>query len=479
MNWDLNLIKVFLESDKKRKETAFMMYYFLMNDVENIRTYLENYGKAGGMFSDNTMKMLPKTHRDLTNKVLNNTCLAYNYGVDRYLVGKDDKIDEPATELLNELYDKAGIDDTQDEWYRAGVLFNTVEVKTVWRKSTNQAEFDVWTPNFFTVWENPETKYLKDAIIFDVKHIDKNGNDIEAQEFWSKDQHFYFLQEGTFNDGGVGKPKMVRSDLDGDNPEGKNPYGIIPSTVLRFKRGEDYYGIGKLDLVEENIWADLRRSNFVYVEIFQGNGIIYAVNFGESDKMPLTPNKILTVNNVKGDDKEPFIDSIATNALLSDIRENLKDNETDLLVNQGLSGQTGSADNNNAPALSKALDLEELELMRKKHKGILENFELRNYEVFRTVHNKNSSRQLNPELKFICNIYDPKPSWGISDLIAKRTFELEQGMTNPINLMIEDDPDLTLKEAEIEYEKNIKFRTEKTNNPETTDNTDTIDDPVE
>ncbi len=456
INWSLLQLKALIESDTNRKKTARMLYDFWQNNVEDIVPYLEDYGTKGAMFTTATMKVLPKTHRDITNKVLNNICVAYVGGVDRYLVDKEGIVNEEQTKLLNDIYLRAGIQDAQKEWYRAGRLFNTVETKVVWRKATEQVEFDVWTPNFFSVWENPESVHIKDAVLFDVVMKDKDNNDVEAIEFWSKDEHFFMVQTGTFNDDGVEKPKMVRMDFDGNNPDGKNPYSpIIPSVTLRFKRGEDYYGIGMVDLIEENIWADLRRSNFVFVEVCQGLGILYGVNLGKGDTIPITPNTMLVVNDVKPDMETPFIESVATNAPLQEIRESIEKNDTDILTNKGLSGQTGSADNRNAPALSKALDLEELEMLRREDVITLEDYERRLYPVVREVQNKNSV-QIDPknELIFKCKILDRKPTYNVNDSITKWRFEIKElGVKSGIDYLLAENPNLTIQQAEEQIKK--------------------------
>ena len=460
---DLNLLKILIDSDKERKLTAWMLYYFWQNDVENIRTYLESYATKGGMFTTDTVKLLPKTHRDITNKVLNNVCTSYVWGVDRYLVDKDGKPDEKQTELLNDLYKKAGITDAQRDWYKAGKLFNCVEVKVVWRNVTNRAEFDLWTPNFFSVWENAENKYLKDAIIFDITKKDELGNDIEALEFWNKDEHFYMVEEGTFKDGDKMLPIMVKKDLDGNNPDGKNKYKIIPSECLRFKRGEDYFGIGMIDLVEDNIWSDIMRSNKTYVVIFQGMGIVYGVNIGKRGEVAITPNQMLLVEAKEGQEP-PFIESVATNAPISEMREDLEKNDTDILTSKGLSGQTASGDNTNAPALSKALDLEERDINARDDKNVLVDFEERLFKVFRTVHNLNGVDKISEDLTFKINVYDKKPTYNVNDLIAKWRFELEIGAKNAVDYVIEQSPETTQEEAEKAVLQNLGEKQDNSDN---------------
>jgi len=111
---DINLLRVLIESDKNRKLTAFTLYYFLQNDTDEIKEIFTTYATQDGMFSAESAKLLPKVHRDITNKVLNNLCTCYHSGVDRYLVGEDGEVNEEQTALLNEIYENAGV--TQESY---------------------------------------------------------------------------------------------------------------------------------------------------------------------------------------------------------------------------------------------------------------------------------------------------------------------------------------------------------------------------
>jgi len=56
-----------------------------------------------GMFTEKTVKIMPKIHIDLVNKVLDMVCTIYNAGADRYLM-TENKVDESATEKLMSIY---------------------------------------------------------------------------------------------------------------------------------------------------------------------------------------------------------------------------------------------------------------------------------------------------------------------------------------------------------------------------------------
>lgn len=458
---DVNILRILIESDRNRKLTAFMMYYFWQNDIENIKTYLTEYATKDGMFSAESAKLLPKIHRDITNKVLNNRCAAYHSGVDRYLVKEDGTVDEEQTALLNEVYEMAGVTQAQKDWYKAGRLFNCVEVRPIWRKKANRIEFDIWTPNWFSVWENAESKYVKDTILFDLTLVDDFGNEREVFDVWSDTEHYYLVPTiNTITIAGKTETliKYVKETVT-DNENDINPYGVIPSVELRFKRGEDYFGVGMLDLVEENIWHDIDISNQKWVKFCQGMGIILAVNTGITNGTSLKPNSIVSINDVKQDMDSPTIDAIGTNAPITELDASSKENIEQIMLMNGLSGQTATVKNSNASGVSKAFDFEEIELLRLDDKDILKDFEKRLFEVFRKVYNyRTTGTKLDEKLSFVCDFIERVTPLNESDKIAKAKFELEQGLTSKVNYLIEANPDLTEQEAIEELKENEKIR---------------------
>jgi hypothetical protein len=437
------------------------MYNLLQNDTEEIKEVQGDYMTSNGMFSSKTAGMLKNIHIDLVGKILKNICKVYHSGIDRYLVKDDGDIDEEQTELLNEVYKQAGVGQCQIEWYRAAKFMNIVEVKPVWRTVTDQLEFDIWTPNFFTVWSNFENVYYKDLIAFDILLPQINGEEVDAMEVWTKDEHYYMVATGTLETTLNGVKEFVtifeKKAVSDDNLDMLNPYKVIPSQELRFNKGQDYYGIGMMDLTDQNIWHDIEANNNIYVRILQGLGIIYAINFGTSEQIPLTPGMILTANNVKPEQVQPSIESVATQAPLTELDLALKTNYERIANLKGLSAQTAT-ENTNAPGISKALDMEELELQQQEDKITLIDFEEKLYKKVLAVYNYHAAEKLNENLTFKVNFIEKTTPLNESDKVNKWTFELEQGLKSKVDYLQAEDPDLTTEQAIKQLEENAELK---------------------
>jgi len=411
--------------------------------VNNKPQLLADTAGGVGLFSAKTAEMMPKYHRDVTNKTLNNICTCYHTGIDRYLVNEDGSPNEEQTTLLNDIYQQANVNLWQKEWYKQAKLFNIVEVKAVWRQKTNKLEFDIWTPNFFTVVENEESYLYKDGIVFDiVKTIDDEEKDVK--EVWTDDEHYLLVLKSSRRVGDKEIDIYERAD-----DSGINPYGVIPSQELRFRIGQDYYGLGMFDLVEDNIWHDVRSNNRFFVEMFQGLGFMYGVNVGKSGSIPIQPFSIFTIEESPANKGTSKIESVSPQAPLSDLLESEKANVEQILMMKGLSSQAATTSNQNATGISKALDQDELEMQKQEDQLILMDFEQKLFEKVRTVYNYHADTKLDEKCKFVCNFNKKKTALSTTDMIQKWRFEINDiGVKTPIDYLTEDNPSMTVEEAQ-------------------------------
>lgn len=493
---DTEYLRALIESDKTRKLRNFMLYHFYQNDTEEIKKYQYQYmlgstieqinewvwnGTEGravsrfegvGMFSEETASMMPKFHRDVTNKALNNICTSYHTGIDRYLTNDEGEVQREQTKLLNDIYKNAGVNLLQKEWYKQGKLFNIVEVKPVWRKKTEKVEFDIWQPNFFTVEMDGESYLYKNTVLFDTIAV-IDGEEKDVKEVWTDKEHFYLVFKESVQVGYGDAKKLIdvydKKPVDG-NAEMINPYGMIPSCELRFKIGQDYYGNGMFDLVEDNIWHDVVENAAVLNLMFKGSGgILYSVNMGNVGSIAVQPFTINAVNNVSKDVIEPKIESVNLNYSVAEMIEHTKNNIQQILMMKGLSSQAGTVDNQNAPGVSKALDMDELEMQKQEDEQILVDFEERLYQVVKAVYNYHTTdKKLPDDLTFVCQFNKKKTALNTQDYINKWTFELDRGLKSKVDYLTEDNPSLTEDQAiaqlkKIEEEK-ANERTDITNN---------------
>jgi len=463
--------ELLVKEEISRKDIATMIYCFYTCNKTAINYYVKSYmldsgvydSKAWdpftksfqtipdgsnqvGMFSEKTIKIMPKIHIDIVGKVLDLVCTVYNSGADRYLV-EGNNVNTEWTAKLLEIYNGFNASKLMVDIYKQGYLFNTILVQPVWRN--DRIELDIITPNFCSV-DSYDNNYEKAKAVMISKAIDNQDMIV----YWSDKEHYYTDAQGN---------KLEVKELTGyeeDGTEifitnkGKNPYGELPFAVLRFQYSSDFWGEPQQDLVENNIWYDVQEMNKFFVEMFQGLGVGLGVNLSKTGVVSLSPNTLITVDNVQEDMQSPSLTFSSTGAPLSELRDSIDSFYKRIGNSKGLSSQAMSNEITDQSGISKAYDSAELQIKKDSHKNILKAFEKELFEKIRLVYNYNNKVQIPDNLEFRVDIVEDEPMINVSDEIEITTFRLDKNMISIVDLMIKDNPDLQVEEAMKQLELN-------------------------
>lgn len=452
--WDVFNSKI----ESERIKIAQLLYDFYVLNIPKIKEHIENYmlnstskehyvldtktnlfrkieGKGMGMFSAETAKIYPKTHYDLVSKILKLTCILYQIGCDRYLVDEDGEIDEKQTDLMTKLYEEANISLKQNDYYKLGSFFNTIAVQPVWR---NKMELDIYAPNIVSVITK-ENNYLEvDKLILKKKlrHPERNRYE-DMFVVWTEIENY-------IEDSAGHKFKPAEN-----NKEMTNPFGGIPFEFLRFMDSDNFWGYGQQDLVENNIWYDIREANQYFVEMFQGIGVGLGINLGREGDIALRPNTMITADHKNPGIPPPSLSFTSTGAPLTELG-NANDRMRKLIGNtKGISPGTLSNDISEASGRAKQFDNQEMEITTEEQKLILKDFEKRLFRKFRIVYNtytEGIKLKENLELKIDFKEYESVLT--ISDEIQKWEFEFKNGFKSKIDYLVAKNSDLTYEQAE-------------------------------
>lgn len=403
-----------------------------------------------GMLSKETIKIMPKIHFDALNKIIKQRCILYNNGVDRYLVNEEGEEDEEQTKLLNQIYEDANINKKQFEYYEGAFIFNTVLVGVKWRDE--KIFIDTLTPNFCSVEvDNDDYTKMGKLLIHAYRYLPDFADAITGQEIiivWTPTEHYYLQMDG--------ETKINVSDGNGNTNNGKNDYGVIPYVKMQMNGSSDFWGEPRQDMVEQNIWLDFLESNIVYVQTFQGVGVALGVNLGRTGDLQVTPSTIITVDDAPKTDHPPSLTFSKTEAPLLELRE-LADGFFKSMCNSaGLTVQSFAKDSNSQSGVAKKYDNQELDTLRQSDKNIMVDYEKDLYEMIKIVYNKNTKGvKLNEDLKFKIDFIEDAPVLTTKDKIIKDEFYLKNELMSPVNLIMQDNPDLSEDEA-VQYLKHVK-----------------------
>jgi hypothetical protein len=454
-----------VKQELDRKNIATMIYCFYTCNKSAINYYIKQYmlnsgihdsrvwdsqmqllttvpdgSNQVGMFTEKTVKIMPKIHIDLVNKVLDMVCTIYNAGADRYLM-TENKVDESATEKLMSIYNGFNAAKLIVDIYKQGYIFNTVLVQPVWRNE--KIELDIITPNFCSV-----NSYDDDYMNIESVMISKSIEDEDKIVYWSDTEHYYLDANGN---------KEAVTDENGKSNGMKNPYGELPFAVLRFQSSSDFWGEPQQDLIENNIWYDVQESNKFFVEMFQGLGVGLGINLGKNGTVSLSPNTLICVDKVRAEDQTPSLNFSSTGAPLAELRDSLDYFYKRIGNSKGLSAQSMTNDVSDQSGISKAYDSAELQIKKDSHKIVMKAFESELWDKIKLVYNYNAKDKIPDGLTFRIDIVEDEPMINVSDEIAITEFKLEKNMISIVDLMIKDNPDLQTEDAMKILEENKKL----------------------
>ena len=472
MDYSNTLLKTFnnsyedllIKQEEKRKDIAIMCYCFYVNNKTAINEYIKKYmldsstnelnvwnpvlkqietmaaGSSVGMFSPGTVKIFPKLHFDLVNKILDLTCNIYNNGVERYLVNESGEIDESETQKLKNIYAEMEFDMKIKRIYKQGKLFSTILVQSIWRNDKDNIE--IISPGFASV-NTDDSDYTNPKEIMISKSIDNE----DAVVFWSDSEHYITDIDGD--------NKRVVKDSEGNDNNGLNPFGELPFTVLRFSDSCDFWGDPQQDLIEQNIWYDIMESNLKFIETFQGLGVGLAINTGRKDVLTISPNTIIAVDDVRADMVTPSLQFTSTGAPLTELKENNDAFYKRIGNAKGLSPQSMNNDVVGQSGIAKMYDSQEMQIKRDQDIDIMKGFEYNFYNTIKIVHNYYSEDKLKDGLTLRINYL----SDDIKDTaqIEQDKFDLENNIKSVLDLIIKDNPALSYEEAENLLMENIKI----------------------
>jgi len=441
---------VLIKQETLRKDIATMIYCFYNNNKSAINEYIKEYmmnsaaydlkvwdskihslypvqdgSNQVGMFTDKTVRIMPKIHIDIVNKVLDLTCTIYNGGVDRYLIKKDGTIDEEETKKLLDIYNGFDAGMKIPEIYKQGYLFNTVLSQAVYRN--DKVDIDIITPNFASV-KSKDYDFTIPEIIMIGKNIDSE----DVIVYWSDTEYYYIA--------GDEKKDFGNKNL--------NPFKSLPFAVCRFNTGSDFWGEPQQDLIENNIWYDIRESNLMFIEMFQGLGVGVGVNLGKQGSLSISPNTLILANDVQEGQIPPSLDFSNTNAPLTELKDNLDYIYRRIGNSKGLSSNSLSNEDVQQSGVAKIMDSQELMIKKDTHKEIMKTFERDLFEKIKMVNNYYSKNKIPDDLSFMIDYKEDEPAVSVSDEIQKVNFKLENNLVSILQLVIQDNPDLSTEQAE-------------------------------
>jgi hypothetical protein len=443
------------QTESTRVIKAQHIYDWIYNNEDKIKEYIRTNMKA--MFSPETIAKINIRVFNIVPKVTGKLAFAYKESPIRILDGGvTEKQNEQGTiESIQsqddlryqEMLKKSTIEKKQNEWDELCTPFNCVLVQPIWKEEDGKGYIDflIHTPAWCVV-ETSKGDWLKPQAYYYAVWMQLKEGQPEEQViiYWSKTEHKVL-------------DRLENKVIIPDNPEGKNPYGILPVAILRLKDGIDFWGEGWWDIVDGNEEICEQVSNLYYTAKFQSHGQLVGINIGQSatgEGTPKTgPDKVILIGDgARSDEATPDLKFINANPIIAEVQGLIDWALSSIQKLKGLSPQQYQAEVSKISGIAKSIDNTEIEEIRKNKTNVMRMFETDLFEVIKVVYNyHNPSNKISDKAVFSIKFPEPKIMESQTDKNARREFGLGKNIMSRVDMILEDNPGMSREKAQEKF----------------------------
>lgn len=393
---------------------------------------------------------------NLTKKMIDQMSVVYANPAARYLVDKKGNENKAATELYNSLLPE-NINQVDKLNHRLAKLSNcSLTFVTVDKKK--QLVKYVINPIYKYQIEVDEDEQIKRVLY---QKYYKKEDDYKDELFvvvWTDTEHYLMDQ--------FGQKRQVK-----DNGKNKNPYGVLPYSVLKMADGESFYGEGQNDLINVNEQINLLLTKLVNSDIILGTeGTTLGINL-HLNKKGIEENgqrKIrtgrkhpLNIDDVREDMLAPSLEHITTDPHIEEIQGFIDWYIKYIASMKGLNPSAVLAQLKDTSDYQKIMDAVDQMEMRKDDLEVCRTYEKDRFEITRKVWNAHAQefgkKEIPEDLTLKVDFAEIEIHKTPADEQAEFEFELKYNLTTPAEFLMKRNPDLDLKEAQQIIDDNLKF----------------------
>lgn len=448
----LNLIyqKNIFDNDAIRIEDQEKSFYYYVGGKREIEGYLRIVLRRlfGNEVVDENELIYDWTN--LTKKLINQLAVVYRDAAQRYVLVEGEQ-DDDLTEYINSIY-PVDTNTKDKKAHRFAKLFNTSLTQVVFNREKG-IDFIIEPSHKIKVKTDENDPYK----ITKVKYLKYFKNDKGQNELytviWTDEEHYKEDTNGN------------RSAI-GNNFDMVNPFGIIPFAVLTLEEGEDFWGIGALDIVDTNELINVLLTVLVNDHILGGNGLLITTNLDLRTKGVEENGLIkvrtgrrhpIQVEDVRNDMVMPSAQYVVPPSLITEIRESIDYRIKQIALMKGLNPNSFLAEVKATSGYSKIVDaLEQLEIRRDDIEACRA-YEHKRFEIIKKINNvalldnelknKFNLKEIPENAELRIDFAEIKIEKTPQEIIEERKFKLEHNLETPVDWLKQENPDLTDEQA--------------------------------
>jgi hypothetical protein len=431
------------------------LYDYYISDEIKILERLDEALKI--TFDEEDIAEFQKEYINITKKVINQLAIVYKEPAKRNILLNGKKDEKLTSNLLSVL--PANINTIDKTAHRYAKLFNTSLTRITFR--SGKLLYDVLPSHLFDIQVDDNDPYSLLELSYDKYIRNEDGDDELYTVFWTKDRH-YMRQVLE-----VGEKYIYGDEVPiGNNKELVNPYGVIPFAAMRMEMQGDFWGTGQCDLANVN-----EQINFLLTDLINGGiimqswGTPFIANTGLEEKkkrLRFGPKHPIAVKQTNSE-FPPVFEYKNANPLVDEVRDTIDWKIKLIALSKGLNPNSFLAETKAASGYSKIVDsLEQLEIRRDDIEPC-RIYEEERFNISRNVLNYhmqfsgNESAMIPAEAGMSVDFAEIEIPRTADEKMKENEFKLAKGMTSIIELMKEQNPDLTDEEAEEKIKRNLEI----------------------
>lgn len=467
------------EQDAIRRDIQEWLYNYYNGDKFEVEEYLKtNVSKVLGIEIVNDNEWL-YDFINITKKIIDRMAVIYLERPERYLLSEAESEETPKTDYLYEILPD-NLNSIDKKAHRIAKLQNTSLTQVYFDKNTGKIGMRVESSHKYKIEVDENDPYLITAVKYEKYFKNIEGIDELYTVVWTKDEHYKEDQEGN------------KSPV-GDNEDLINPYknsegeGVLPFPELMISEGEDIWGVGQTDIVNVNEIINFLLTFLLNDSVILGSsGTLLAVNLGLNQKgnnSDTTEKKVrvgrrhpLQVENVRTDMQVPDLRYVSSDPLIVEMQNAIDYRIKQIAVLKGLNPNTILSTVKDTSDYQKMMDsLEQIEIRRDDIEPC-RIYEKKRFEVIKAVNNaaykdaelrnKFGLQEIAWDEELIVDFVEPEVELTLEQKWMDREKKLAMNLITPLDIMMEENPDLDEEQAQQILDKNRNINS--TNNRRTT-----------
>ena len=457
------LLKVYKDNlayqEEIRKETQEWLYDYYTGDAKKILERLQEdiIKVLGSEIVDDEEWLYDFVN--LTKKMINGLAVVYTEPAERYIASEYDAEEQPLTEYVYEVLPKS-INSKDKKAHRLSKLFNT-SLTQIYFDREDGIQFNIEPSHKYEIKTDYNNPYRLSEVRYEKYFLNAKGEDELYTVVWTKEDHYKEDSE-------------KRQSPVGDNKDMKNPFrndegeGIIPFAVLMLEEGEDFWGVGQVDLVNVNEVVNFLLTFLLNDAIVLGSsGTLLAVNLGLADKgqeknsikkVRVGRRHPVVVENVRSDMAAPSLQYVSTNPLIAEIQSSIDYRIKQIAVLKGLNPNTILSQIKDTSDYQKMMDAAEMIEIRRDDLEPCREYEERRFEIIKAVNNAaykdaelRSNFGLQPipwDAELVVDFAEIETQKTQDEIWKDREEREKRNMGSAVDWLIEENPELEIEQAQ-------------------------------